>query len=66
MAGKNSEKNSDKKPNDMYQQFVESSFIELEQLLIKAQTREERAFYRALLNLKLQIEQEKVVGEVLL
>jgi len=50
----------------MYEMFVQSSFIELEQLLIKAQTREERAFYRALLNLKLQIEQEKVVGEVLL
>jgi len=66
VAPKNSDKYSDKKTSDMYEMFVQSSFIELEQLLIKAQTREERAFYRALLNLKLQIEQEKVVGEVLL
>ena len=50
----------------LYDRFCAYSFIELEQLLRRAETREERAFYRSLLNLKLQIEQEKVIGEVLL
>lgn len=50
----------------LYERFENASFVELEQLLHSAGTREERAFYRSLLNLKLQIEQEKVIGEVLL
>ena len=50
----------------MFERFEQLSFEELEQLLIAAKTREERSFYRSLLNLKLQIEQEKVIGEVLL
>ena len=50
----------------MFERFEQLSFEELEQLLIATKTREERSFYRSLLNLKLQIEQEKVIGEVLL
>lgn len=50
----------------MYDRFRAYSFLELEQLLRAAESREEKAFYRSLLNLKLQIEQEKVIGEVLL
>ena len=50
----------------MFERFDRVSFEELEQQFMKAPTRDERAFYRALLNLKLQIEQEKVIGEVLL
>lgn len=50
----------------MYERFERTSFVELEQLLRDAKTREEHAFYRSLLNLRLQIEQEKIIGEVLL
>lgn len=50
----------------MYERFDKIRFEELEAQFMKATSRDERAFYRALLNLKLQIEQEKVIGEVLL
>lgn len=49
----------------MYERFVSMSFEEVEAQLMKAERREERAFYRTILNLKLQLEQEKVIGEVL-
>lgn len=49
----------------MYERFSSLSFEEIEAQLMKAESREERAFYRTILNLKLQIEQEKVIGEVL-
>lgn len=50
----------------IYEQFECASFAELEELLLNASTREEKTFYRSLINLKLQVEQEKVIGEVLL
>ena len=50
----------------MYERFETASFEDLETRHIKAKTREERIFYRTILNLKLQIEQEKVIGEELL
>ncbi|MBR5323095.1 MAG: hypothetical protein IKU48_06085 [Clostridia bacterium] len=50
---------------ELYLKFEYASFRELEELLLAAHTREEKAFYRALLNLKLQIAQERVVGEQL-
>lgn len=50
----------------MYERFDKVSFEDLERQFMNASSRDERAFYRALLNLKLQIEQEKVIGEVLL
>lgn len=50
----------------LYEQFENCSFVEIEELLLQAESREEKAFYRSLLNLKLQIEQEKVIGAVLL
>ena len=50
----------------LYEQFESCSFVEIEELLLQAESREEKAFYRSLLNLKLQIEQEKVIGAVLL
>lgn len=53
-------------PTDLYARFAALSFPQLELLLRGAKTREEKAFYRSLLNLKLQIDQESVVGEVLL
>ena len=51
---------------EMYKIFCSASFSELEELLLTAETREEKAFYRALLNLKLQIAQERIIGEILL
>lgn len=51
---------------NIYLEFQKYTFKDLEKLLLDSQTREEKAFYRALLNLKLQIEQEKIVGEILI
>ena len=46
--------------------FQRRTFKEIEKSLLEANTREEKALYRALLNLKLQIEQEKIIGEILI
>ncbi len=51
---------------ELYLKFEYCSFRELEELLLNAHSHEEKAFYRSLLNLKLQIAQERVVGEKLL
>ena len=50
----------------LYNDFSEISVDELERMLIAAETREERAVWRAMINLKLQLMQEQVTGEVLL
>ena len=57
--------NSEKLNRELYLKFEYCSFRELEELLLAAHSREEKAFYRSLLNLKLQIAQERVVGEQL-
>ncbi len=54
------------KPSDLYLKFSQTSTKELEYCLLHGKTREEKIFYRKLLNLKLQLEQEKVIGELLL
>ncbi|MCR5264236.1 MAG: hypothetical protein K6D94_10205 [Clostridiales bacterium] len=51
---------------ELYALFTATSFPQLESMLIRADSRDAKAFYRALLNLKLQIAQEKIVGEELL
>lgn len=51
---------------DMYGVFCRATIKELENALLMTQNPEERAFYRKMLNLKLQAEQEKVVGERLI
>lgn len=48
---------------ELYLKFEYCTFRELEELLLNAKSHEEKAFYRSLLNLKLQIAQERVVGE---
>lgn len=48
---------------DMYDIFCKATIKELENALLMTKNSEERAFYRKMLNLKLQMEQEKVVGE---
>ena len=55
-----------RKPADLYLKFSQTSTKELEYCLLHGSTREEKIFYRSLLNLKLQLEQEKVIGELLL
>ena len=50
----------------LYESFSLCSVSELEALIKKAATREEKAFYRTLLNFKLKLDQEKIVGKKLL
>jgi hypothetical protein len=47
----------------LYAQFLSMKMSELEAFLLHAQSHTERAFWRALLDLRLQIEQEKVLRE---
>ncbi|MDD6266072.1 MAG: hypothetical protein PUB34_07225 [Clostridia bacterium] len=54
------------KYTELYERFSKATTRDLEKSLLLAKTREEKIFYRKLLNLKLQLEQEKVIGEKLL
>jgi len=56
---------NDNKVSALYLSFSQSTVNDLEAALLTASSREEKAFYRALINLKLQLDQEKVVGEKL-
>ena len=57
---------TEQEKKSLYEQFEAVTIKDLEAALIAAMTHEEKAFYRALLNLKLQISQEKLIGKVLL
>ncbi len=59
-------KNNAQEVRDMYGVFCRATIKELENALLTTKNPEERAFYRKMLNLKLQTEQEKVVGERLI
>lgn len=48
---------------DFYGIFCTATIKELQNAIIEAGDTDEKAFYRKLLNLKLQTEQEKIVGE---
>lgn len=50
----------------LYILFEKASIAELEEMLATAEKREEKIFWRALINLKLQLKQEAIVGEILL
>ena len=50
----------------VYPLFERASISELEERLAAAEKREEKIFWRALINLKLQLKQEAIVGELLL
>ena len=56
----------DKRHVDMYDEFLQYTITELEDLLYAAQNREESLFYQQLLSLKMGLAQEKVVGMELL
>lgn len=53
----------EKKAPTLYDSFNLCSVKELEIYLKNAKTREEKAFYRTLLNLRLKLDQEKIVGK---
>ena len=57
---------TDTEKKSLYEHFEAVTIKDLEAALIAAKTHEEKAFYRALLNLKLQISQEKLIGKVLI
>lgn len=46
-----------------YSAFCNFSIRELEEAILNATNSDEKGFYRKILNLKLQTEQEKIVGE---
>ena len=49
----------------LYELFRNCSFKELQLRIMSTEDREEKIFYRTIYNLKLQMGQEKVVGEKL-
>ena len=49
----------------LYRAFEGMTVDELERMLIASDSREMRALYRTMINLKLQLMQEKVTGEEL-
>jgi hypothetical protein len=61
-----SENNSKKILNDFYNSFRSVSIKDLEDAILGTDDLDERGFYRKILNLKLQTEQEKIIGERLI
>jgi hypothetical protein len=49
----------------VYPLFEKSPISELEIMLASAESREEKLLWRTLINLKLQLKQESIVGETL-
>jgi len=52
--------------NELYALYEKAPLSELEAMLAAAESREEKLMWRALINLKLQLRQEAIVGEMLL
>ena len=50
----------------IYESFSELSVSELENAIIAASDRNEKVLYRTLLNLKMQLDQEKIINQTLL
>lgn len=49
--------------NNLYDEFLKYSYLDLKELFKKAKTKEEQDFYIALSEIVLQKEQERVIGE---
>ena len=49
----------------LFAQYDKMSLKELEERLLASHSHEEKAFYRTLVNLKLQLSQEKIIGKAL-
>ena len=58
--------NEIKEGGTLYEGFLSCTVGELEEHIRSAASREERIFYRTLLNLRLRLDQEKIVGKSLL
>lgn len=50
----------------IYNSFSELSVSELEDAILLASDRDEKILYRTLLNLKMQLDQEKIINQTLL
>ena len=57
--------NNPASPLSLYPLFEKITLKELENAIISAANSEEKNFYRTLFNLKLQLEQEKVIDQPL-
>lgn len=49
--------------NNLYDEFLKYSYLDLKELFKKAKTKEEQDFYIALSEIVLQKEQARVIGE---
>ena len=58
-------KTETEKTKDLFALFNQTEVKELENLLVMSGDRQQKVFYRTLINLKLQFEQEKIIGEPL-
>ncbi|MBE6636352.1 MAG: hypothetical protein E7618_00945 [Ruminococcaceae bacterium] len=58
--------NTPERLSELYPLFEHATIPELEAMLARAETREEKILWRSLLNLKFQLAQERIVGERLL
>lgn len=54
------------RPEDLFELFSKLTISELQNRLTECNGREEKIFLREMINLKLQLAQEKIVGEMLL
>ncbi len=61
----NTDRNEKEKTAELFNIFSQAEVKELENLLVMSEDREQKIFYRMLINLKLQFEQEKIIGEPL-
>ncbi len=52
--------------SELYALYEKAPISELEAMLAAAESREEKLMWRVLINLKLQLKQEAIVGEILL
>jgi hypothetical protein len=55
---------SDKDNANLYDQFLNYSYLELKELFDNAKTKEEQDFYMSMANLVLQREQRRVIKEM--
>ncbi len=60
---KDLENNQNQNISILYNTFCNITIKDLESAILQTTDSEERGFYRKILNLKLQTEQEKIVGE---
>ena len=65
MENNTTDRSEKEKTVELFNIFSQAEVKELENLLVMSEDREQKIFYRMLINLKLQFEQEKIIGEPL-